>query len=268
MDKILLVLSFIFIFTGTAFAEIKSQVIEYKDGNAVLEGYSVYDDAFDRKRPAVMVVHAWKGLGDYERTRADELAKLGYVAFAVDIYGKGIRPVTNEEASAQAAIYRGNRAFMRKRALAGLEELKKNELVDVENIAAIGYCFGGGVVLELARSGAEIKGVVSFHGNLDTPDPEDAKEIKAKVLVLHGEDDSFVSTEQIESFKQEMDTAKVDWRMVSYPNAVHSFTDPDSGDDPSKGVAYNRTADLLSWDEMKTFFDQIFSGKISIARAF
>ena len=175
------------IITATsAKAEIRTSVVEYREGNTILEGYLAFDDEIKGPRPGVMVVHAWKGLGEQEKRRARELAELGYVAFAADIYGKGIRPKNNQEAAAQATIYRSNRQLMRDRANAGLGVLKRNRMVAFNQTAAIGYCFGGGVVLELARSGARVDGVVSFHGNLDTPDPEDAKNIRGKVLVLHG----------------------------------------------------------------------------------
>jgi dienelactone hydrolase len=239
-------------------AAIKTETIEYKDGNTVLEGYLAYDDAIKGKVPAVLVVHEWTGIGSYVKKRCEQIAGLGYAAFAVDIYGKGIRPADVNEAVKQAAIYRGDRQLMRRRALAGLEEVKKLSFVDAERIAAIGYCFGGGVVLEMARSGADLKGVVSFHGNLDTPHPEDAKNIKAKVLVCHGADDPYVSWEKVAAFRDEMREAKVDWQVIVYGNAVHGFTNPDNGSDPSKGAAYNRQADMRSWEAMKAFFKEIF----------
>jgi dienelactone hydrolase len=205
-----------------------------------------------------MVVHEWMGLNDYAKKRAEQLAALGYVAFAADIYGKGIRPKDAKEAGEQASIYRGDRSLMRARATAGLEELKKFRLTDTLKIAAIGYCFGGGTVLELARSGARLNGVVSFHGNLDTPHPEDARNIKAKVLVLHGGDDPYVPAEQVAAFQKEMREASVDWQMIIYGGAVHSFTNPASGNDPTKGAAYNAEADRRSWEAMRPFLNEIF----------
>jgi dienelactone hydrolase len=240
-------------------AAIKTETVEYRDGDTVLEGYLAYNDTLEGKRPAVLIVHEWTGLGGYVKRRAKQIAELGYVAFAVDIYGRGVRPANAQEAAKQAGIYRSDRQLMRRRAIAGLERVKKYPFVDPNRIAAIGYCFGGGVALELARSGADIKGVVSFHGNLDTPNPEDAKNIKAKVLVLHGADDPHVPPEQVAAFQKEMRDAKVDWQMVFYGNAVHSFTNPDSGNDPSRGAAYNKKADVRSWQAMKDFFKEIFS---------
>lgn len=241
-----------------AHAAIKNQVVEYRDGDTVLEGYLAYDDTLKEKVPAVLIVHEWTGLGSYIKKRVGQIAGLGYVAFAIDMYGKDIRPTNTQDAAKQASIYRQDRQLMRRRALAGLAEVKRFPFVDAKRIAAIGYCFGGGVVLEMARSGADLKGVVSFHGNLDTPHPEDAKNIKAEVLVLHGADDPNVTGEQVLAFENEMRAAGVDWQMNIYGNAVHSFTNPDSGNDPSKGAAYNKEADMRSWEAMKAFFKEIF----------
>src|SRR5437773_3792581 len=180
-------------FILSARAEIVSKPVEYRQGDTVLEGLSVYDDATQDKRPAVLVVHQWKGLGSYEKRRAEQLAKLGYNVFAVDIYGKGIRPKDAKDAAAEAGKYKSNRALLRARVRAGLEILQKHELTDPKRTAAIGYCFGGTTAIELARSGADLAGVVSFHGGLDSPDPSAGKNINCKVLALHGADDPFVA---------------------------------------------------------------------------
>jgi dienelactone hydrolase len=238
-------------------AEIKTESVEYKQGDATLEGFHAYDDVVQGKRPGILVVHQWKGLGDYEKERAQMLAKLGYNVFAVDIYGKGVRPNNPKDAGALAGKYKSDRNLLRERVTAGLDQLKKNSLTDGKKIAAIGYCFGGTTVLELARSGADISGVVSFHGGLGTPHPEDAKNIKSKVLVLHGADDPNTNPE-VPGFQEEMRKAKVDWEMISYGNAVHSFTDWNAGNDNSKGAAYNEKADKRSWEAMKQFFAEIF----------
>jgi len=239
-------------------AALRTEVVEYKYGDVVLEGYLAYDDAVKGKRSGVIVVHEWWGLNPYARMRTEQLAKLGYIAFAIDIYGKGVRAKDPAEAGSLSGIYRGNRPLMRSRANAGLEVLRNHPLADVNRIAAIGYCFGGTVVLEMARSGAELAGVVSFHGGLSTPNPSDAKNIKGKVLVLHGADDPAVPPDQVIAFQDELRKAGVDWQMVSYGGAVHSFTNPEAGNDPSRGAAYNEKADNRSWEAMKTFFGEIF----------
>jgi dienelactone hydrolase len=246
------------IWPNYAQAAIKTQTVEYKDGNTVFEGYLAYDNAIKGKLPAVLIVHEWTGIGPYVKNRAEQLAALGYVAFAIDIYGKGIRPANTDEAAKQAAIYRADRQLMRRRAIAGLEQVKKYPFVDPDKIAAIGYCFGGGVVLEMARAGADLKGVVSFHGNLDTPNPADANNIRAKVLVCHGADDPYVPQEQVTAFWSQMRNTKVDWQLIIFANAVHGFTNPENGSDPSKGAAYNKQADIRSWQIMKNFFTEIF----------
>ena len=237
---------------------IKSEKVDYKHGNTVLEGYLAYDDAIQGKRPGVLVVHCFRGLRDFVKERAELLANLGYIAFALDMYG--VIPKYDQEAFALAKIYGDDRPLMRSRANAGLEVLMGHDLTDIRRIGAMGYCFGGGVVLELARSGAEIAGVVGFHANLNTPNREDAKNIKGKVLVLHGADDPIVPTDHVLAFQDEMRKAKVDWQMVFYGNAVHAFTMPESGTDPSKPAAYNEKADKRSWAAMKFFFREVFNG--------
>ena len=246
----------------SAYAKIQSKAIEYKDGDAVLEGYLVYDDAIKGKAPGVLVVHEWMGLGAYEKGRAEQLAALGYVAFAADIYGKGIRPKDGKEAGEFAGKYRsGDRKVLRSRVNAALDVFKKQPMVDTTKTAAIGYCFGGTTVLELARSGADTLGVVSFHGGLATSMPTDAKNIKGRVLALHGGDDPFVKAEEVLAFQDEMRKAGVDWQFVSYGNAVHSFSNPAAGNDNSKGAAYNEKADKRSWEAMRKFFKEIFGEK-------
>ncbi|MBX3020909.1 MAG: dienelactone hydrolase family protein [Bdellovibrionales bacterium] len=242
----------------SAQAEIRKETIEYKDGDTVLEGYLAYDSKRAAKRPGVVVVHAWKGIGPFVKQRTEELAKLGYTAFAADIYGKDMRPKDSKEAGAMSSAYKNDRAKMRRRVNLALEELRKHKTVNGAKTAAIGYCFGGTAVLELARSGADTLGVVSFHGGLDTPSPADAKNIKAKVLVLHGADDKHVPLEQVTAFENEMRAAGVDWELVKYSKAVHAFTEPEAGNDPSKGVAYNAEADARSWIAMQNFFREIF----------
>jgi len=240
-------------------AEIVFKTVECKQGDTVLEGLSVYDDAFQSKRPAVLVVHQWTGLGNYEKKRAGMLAQMGYNVFAVDIYGKGVRPINPKDAGAEAGKYKNDRALLRARVRAGLEVLAKHELTDPKRIAAIGYCFGGTTVLELARSGADLAGVVSFHGGLGSPTPGDAKNIKAKVLALHGAADPHVPAPEVAAFEDEMRQGGVDWQLVAYGGAVHSFTDWGAGSDNAKGAAYNEPADRRSWEAMKQFFAELFN---------
>jgi len=256
MKMIAAVLAMAFAFAGIspARAEVKSEVVEYRHGDVVLEGYLAYDAALKGKRPGVLVVHEWYGPNPYVRKRAEQLARLGYVAFALDMYGKGVLAKDAKEAAALAGIYKGDRTLMRTRAAAGLDVLRSRPETDPGRLAAIGYCFGGTTVLELARSGADLASVVSFHGGLDTPTPEDARNIKGKVLALHGGDDPFVPVKQVQAFQEEMRKGGVDWQFVSYGGAVHSFTNPGSGNDNLKGAAYNERADRRSWEAMKAFF--------------
>jgi len=246
-------------FTTSAHAAIKTEVVEYKSGGTPLQGFLAYDDASTKPRPGILLIHDWMGVEGYAESRARQLAELGYVAFAADIYGKGVRPADPKQAGALAGKYKGDRALYRERLKSGLAQLTGNKLVAPGKVAVIGYCFGGTGALELARSGADLKGVVTFHGGLGTPTPADAKNIKCPVLVLHGADDPMVKPDEVAAFKKEMDDARVKYTFIAYPGAVHAFTRPDVGSDKSKGVAYNEEADHKSWAEMKKFFSQIFS---------
>ena len=245
-------------FAAVVRAEIKSQPIEYKQGDTVCEGWLVYDDASKDKRPGVLVAHQWKGLIAYEKRRAEMLARLGYVVICADIYGKGVRVDNPQDAAKLATKYKDDRPLLRARVNAAFDQLKKQPLVDARRTAAIGYCFGGTTVLELARSGADVAGIVSFHGGLNTPTPDDATRIKGKVLALHGADDPYVPPTEVAAFEEEMRKAKIDWQLVGYGGAVHSFTMKEAGSDNSKGAAYNEKADQRSWEAMKVFFAEIF----------
>jgi dienelactone hydrolase len=239
-------------------AAVHTETVEYKQGDTTLEGFLACDDSISGKRPGVLVVHQWFGLTDYEKRRATMLAQLGYVAFCADIYGKDARPKDVSEAGAQAGKYKTDRALLRARVNAALDVLKKSEFVDSTRVAAIGYCFGGTTVIELARSGADLNGVVSFHGGLDSPTPADGKNIKCKVLALAGADDPFQKPEDLTAFESEMRDNKVDWQIVFYGGAVHAFTQPDPGF-VNAGAKYNEKADKRSWEAMKQFFAEIFN---------
>ncbi|TWU21129.1 Carboxymethylenebutenolidase [Novipirellula galeiformis] len=243
----------------SANAEVQTKQVTYHDGDLVLEGLVVWDPATASKTsPGVLVVHQWMGQTAYEHRRCKQLAELGYVAFALDIYGKGNRPADRQEAAKLSSTFKSNAELYRRRLNLGLEQLLAQPGVDTKQIAAIGYCFGGKGVLELARSGADVDGVVSFHGALDSPQPEDGKNIKAKVLICHGADDPFVPEADIDAMKKEFNDANVDWQMIYYSGAVHSFTQPMAGNDNSQGAAYNAKADHRSWIAMKSFFAELF----------
>jgi len=240
-------------------AKVQTKTIEYEHDGVVCEGFLAYGDEIAGPRPGVLVIHQWKGPSDFEIEMCKRLATLGYAAFAADVYGKGVRPATQEDASAQATLYRSDRALMRERVAAALETMKAQPQVDPAQTAAMGFCFGGGCALELARSGADLRGVVSFHGNLDTPDPADAKNIRCSVLVLTGADDPSVPPAQVLAFEDEMRAAGVDWQLTSYGNAVHAFTDYRLPSDNSAGAAYNEAAARRSWQAMLDFFTEIFA---------
>lgn len=261
MDKkvlVVLIAAGFMALSQAARAEIKGMNVEYMEGNAVLQGYAVYDDAITGQRPGILIVHQWMGLTDYEKMRAEMLAKLGYSVLCADIYGKGIRAKDGGEAGKLAGKYRSDRKLLRKRVQAGLKALKKMKQTDPKNTAVIGYCFGGTTALELARSGADVKGAVSFHGTLDTPMPAEKGRIKAKVLVLHGADDKNISGGELQTFMNEMRNVKADWHLTLYGNAVHGFTQPDAGGNTASNFAYDEKADKRSWAEMKDFFTEIF----------
>ncbi len=245
-------------FSTSALGALKTETVEYKQGDTPLEGYLAYDDAIKGKRPGIVVVHEWKGLNDYAKRRSEELAQLGYVAFAADIYGKGVRPQDVSEAAAISGKYKSDRSLLRARVNAALDVLKSQPNVDGSKLAAIGYCFGGTAALELARSGADIKGVVSFHGGLSSPTPQDAKNIKARILALHGAADPFVKSDEVAAFEKEMKGAGVSYRLIKYPGAMHGFTNPDNKGTNPPGALYNEAADKASWQEMQKFFKEIF----------
>lgn len=241
-------------------AEIKEKVIDYADGDTTLEGFYAHDPEVKSTGKAVIIVHQWTGLGENEKMRARMLASLGYKAFALDIYGKGVRPVPPAAASF-AGKYKGDRELYRQRLDAGLAQLKKLSGLPEKDISAIGYCFGGTGVLEITRAGTPLAGVVSFHGGLGAAEGMAAKKdgLKTKILVLHGADDPYVPEAEVAAFKKEMADAEADMTFIAYPDAVHAFTQEGAGDDNSKGAAYNAQADKKSWEAMKEFFAKVFS---------
>ncbi len=234
------------------------QPLVYQDGAVRLAGYVSRPAAVQGKVPGVLIIHQWMGLTEHERTVADRLAGLGYVAVAADIYGEGVRPKDVKEAAAQAGAYKGDRAVYRRRIRAGLDALKAQAGVDPGRLAVIGFCFGGTGALEAARAGMPVLGVVSFHGGLDFVPDMDVRTITAKVLVCHGADDTYESPKEIAAFQDEMRKTKADYTFISYAGAVHAFTQKEAGDDPSKGVAYQEAAARRSWQHMKDFFAELF----------
>lgn len=244
--------------TSTGRAEIVKKDIEYHLAGKPYLGYLAHDDSVKGPRPAIMVTHNWLGVTQETKDRVDQLAAMGYVAFAVDVYGKNSQPKDTKEAAATSGFFKKDRVALRARMQQGLSTLLKQAGVDKNKIVVIGYCFGGTAAIELARAGAAVKGVVSFHGGLDSPKPADGKRIKAKVLALHGADDPFVSAADLNAFEEEMRQSKVDWMLVKYGGAVHSFTEKAAGNDNSKGAAYNAEADRRSWIAMQEFLKELF----------
>jgi dienelactone hydrolase len=232
----------------------QTKVVEYQQGQTTLEGYLAYAGKPGEKRPGVLVCHEWMGLGDYERSRAEQLATAGYSALAVDIFGKGVRPKNQEEAAAQATKYRTDRPLLRQRLIAALETIRRQESVDPSRIAVIGYCFGGCAALELARAGADVKAVVTFHASLNSPLPATPGNFHAKVLVFNGAEDPLVPTEMIAEFQQEMKTIKADYTLTHFGGVYHSFSNPRAGADASTGFKYDKVADTRSWNGMMAFF--------------
>lgn len=242
------------------FAKIVTETVTYELGDKAFEGTIAYHADVSDPLPGVMIVHNWMGPSEYFDERAREIAALGYVAFSADVYGTEVRPTDTAEASQAAGDLRGgDRKTLRARAAKALAVMKAHPRVDAGKTAAIGYCFGGGTVLELARSGAEVDGVISFHGNLDTPDPSDAADITAAILVLHGAHDPYVPVEDVVGFMKEMRKGGVaSWEFIGYGNAVHSFTDINAN---SEGARYNKEADRKSFERMTDFFANLWPSK-------
>src|SRR5688572_11088057 len=242
------------LFASSAFAEVRSQKMPYKVGDNEYIGYLAWDDAISGPRPGVLVVHEWWGLNDYARGRADQLAKLGYVAFCADMYGDGKVVEHPEDAGKMATEVRKNVDEWRKRAIAALDLLKAQPQCDKAKVAAIGYCFGGSTCLVLAYSGAELQAVATFHAALPVPTAEEAERIKPAILINHGADDKFIADQTIKAFKSRLDEAKVQYEFVAYPGAVHSFTVAGADKHGNPGMKYNKAADEKSWAAMKKLF--------------
>ena len=240
--------------------KLKEEFIDYSANGVNMKGYLVYDENKKDKSPAVLVVHEWWGQTDYPRSRAKQLAELGYVAFAVDMYGDGKTVAHRDSAGKLATPFYQDPQLAKTRFDAALDKLKTYSQVDTSKIAAIGYCFGGGVLLNLARLGEPLQGVVSFHGTLiGTPANKDL--LKAKILVCHGNADPLVPKEEVEKFKKQMDSIGADYVFKGYDGAMHAFTNPDAtekGKQQNLPIAYNAAADSASWNEMKSFFEKIF----------
>lgn len=244
--------------------KLKEENVTYGTGDAsdsvVMDGFIVYDESVEGKRPAVFVVHEWWGLNDYPKMRARELAKLGYIAMAIDVYGQGNRADNPADAGKLATPFYENPQLFKKRFEAAMKKLQEYEQVDTSRMAGIGYCFGGGMLLNIARLGEDLNGVVSFHGSL-VGTPADKDLLKAKILVCHGAADSFVPESEVAQFKKQMDSIGATYNFKSYPNAVHAFTNPNAtamGQKHNMNIRYDAAADTASWQDMKTFFADIF----------
>jgi len=236
---------------------IRTRTIDYQDGDTELQGYLAWDDASDGKRPGVMVSHAWRGRTDFENVKAEELAKLGYVGFALDLYGKGVQGDSVEENSALMQPFLDDREMLQKRLQGSLDVLGSQNEVDASRLGAIGFCFGGLCVLDLARVGADLNGVVSFHGLFGSPGNTAENKIKARILVLHGWDDPMATPDQVVTLGEELTGMGADWQIHGYGNTMHAFTNPDAND-PDFGTVYQPDADRRSWNAMQNFLSEIF----------
>jgi dienelactone hydrolase len=238
------------------FAQVKSDVVNYEQGGTKLQGYVSYNPSSHGKHPGVVIMPDWYGVSDNMKTHAEKLAGEGYVVVVADVYGAGVRPSNPQEAGAESGKYYKDPQLLRARAKAALDVLTARPDVDASRLGAIGYCFGGAGALGLARSGAPLKGVVTFHGSLPTATSDDSKNITGSILVLHGADDPYVKQDAVKSFMDEMKAAGVDCQVHYYSGAVHSFTDKQAGNDNAKGAAYNEKADTRSWEAMSDFFKE------------
>lgn len=254
-------LTILLLLAATANGAIKEREIDYESDGVVLRGLLAYDDALSGKRPAVLVVHEWSGHDEHARNSARRLAEAGYVAFALDMYGEGKQAHHPKEAAALLTEIRTNLPLMQARFDAALNLLRAQSNVDSGRVAAIGYCFGGTVVLEMGRAGKDLRGVVSLHGALDTAAPAKAGVVKAEILVLTGGADPLVPRAQVDALDRELSAARARYKIVTYPDAKHSFTNPASTEYGKKfGLPdeYNAVADRQSWREMLAFLARVF----------
>jgi dienelactone hydrolase len=256
--RLIIILAFLVFWGNVAQAAVVTKTISYHQGGVNLQGFLAYDNQLKGKRPGVLIVHEWWGLNDYVRERARQLASLGYVAFALDMYGKNKVTVHPKQAREFMQQVTENIETWRQRALAGLNVLKQQPDTDANRIAAIGYCFGGSTVQQLAYSGANIKGIVSFHGSLILPPASTDRPIKAKFLICHGAADPFTKLETLPEYIAAMNASQIDWQMDIYGHAKHAFTNPGADKYGMPQLGYNRLADLRSWQAMKQFFNEIF----------
>lgn len=246
------------LFTCSVQAKVITEAVSYTEAGEEYTSYISYDDSIKGKRPGVLVVHEWWGLDDYAKRRMNMLAKLGYVAFAVDMYGTGKVTENPEQAKKWMIEATTDVEWWRERAIAGIKRLKQHKMVDNSKIAAIGYCFGGGTVLQLAYGGIDINGVMSFHGSLPIADESSYGKIKTKVLVAHGNADPFIPRETVTRFQDTLDKAGANWNMITYGNVRHSFTNPKSDSRGMDALKYDAAADTHSWEAMQVFFSEIF----------
>jgi len=236
---------------------LKTQLIPYNDQGTSLEAYCVHDDIEKSKKPIVLIFHDWSGRNSFAEQKAHQIAKLGLVGLAVDMYGQGITGQSKEEKMALMQPLMQNRLDLQRRTLAALQMAKQLKIGDVTKVGAIGFCFGGLCALDLARTGEKLSGVVSFHGLLNAPEFKNSHAIHAKILALHGYDDPMVPPQQLNAFANEMNERKADWQLHIYGNTVHAFTNPDAND-PGFGTVYSKCSDERSWIAMSDFFEEIF----------
>jgi dienelactone hydrolase len=256
-----LVAGLVLICGGAAHAALVEKTVQYQHEGATLGGFLVYDDAQSGPRPGVLVVHEWWGLNDYTKGRTRQLARMGYVAFAVDMYGGGKVTRDPKEAQAWSSEVSSKPGFLAARSKAGLEVLRQQAQTDKKRVAAIGFSFGGTTVLNLAYSGEPLNGTVTFYGGLVAPDDKQVKKIKSAILILHGSKDTFIKPETVDQVEKSLDAGRVDWYMVTYANALHAFANPDADRYKIPGIGYNEKAGKRAWDEMQRFFQDQFGKK-------